>query len=133
MANTTCELKWIKSLLLDLNILHKGPMLLNCNSQTALHIAKKLVFHYRTKYIQVDCHFICNEIVQIVCFYICATARFIYQGFGTTSIPDCTRQDGHSETSCSNGGNDTGVFADSIIVMHINTADILYSQIRTQF
>jgi hypothetical protein len=58
MATTTCELKWIKSLLLDLNILHKCPMLLNCDSQTALHIAKKLVFHHRTKYIQVDCHFI---------------------------------------------------------------------------
>jgi hypothetical protein len=63
MATTTCELKWIKSLLSDLGIRHKGPIRLSCDNQAALHIAKNPVFHERTKHIEVDCHFIRNEIL----------------------------------------------------------------------
>lgn len=64
MATTTCELKWLKSLLSELGIFHKGPMRLHCDNQAALHIAQNPVFHERTKHIEVDCHFIRNEVLQ---------------------------------------------------------------------
>ena len=62
MATTTCELKWLKGLLSTLGVMHSNPMHLYCDSQTALHIAANLVFHERTKHIEVDCHFVRDEI-----------------------------------------------------------------------
>ncbi|KAL6327740.1 hypothetical protein AAG906_024710 [Vitis piasezkii] len=39
MANTTCEILWLLSLLHDLKIAHHGPTVLYCDNQAALHIA----------------------------------------------------------------------------------------------
>nr|KYP36800.1 Copia protein [Cajanus cajan] len=64
MATTTCELKWLKALLSSLGIDHPRPMRLYCDSQAALHIAANQVFHERTKHIEVDCHFIRNELLH---------------------------------------------------------------------
>jgi hypothetical protein len=64
MATITSELKWLKSLLCSLGICHSQPMRISCDSQAALHMAKNPVFHERTKHIEVDCHFIRDEIVK---------------------------------------------------------------------
>lgn len=56
MADTTCELKWLKRLLLHFGIHHPRPMRLFCDSQSAIHIAKNPVFHERTKHVENDCH-----------------------------------------------------------------------------
>ncbi|XP_025638550.1 pentatricopeptide repeat-containing protein At1g34160-like [Arachis hypogaea] len=64
MANTTCELKWLKKLLLSLGISHTQPIPLSCDSQAALHIAKNPVFHERTKNIEVDCHLVRDAVIQ---------------------------------------------------------------------
>ncbi|XP_056697548.1 uncharacterized protein [Spinacia oleracea] len=64
MAVATCELKWLKSLLSSLGVMHSKPMQLFCDSQSTLHIAKNPVFHDRTKHIEVDCHFVRDEILK---------------------------------------------------------------------
>jgi hypothetical protein len=58
MASTASELTWIKYVLTDLNFEIKEPMKIFCDNQSARHIAINLVFHERTKHIEVDCHYI---------------------------------------------------------------------------
>ncbi|KAM1774747.1 hypothetical protein ACFX12_044083 [Malus domestica] len=58
MAAMACELIWLKSLLTDLGCVNKEPMSLFCDNQAAMHIASNLVFHERTKHIEVHGHYI---------------------------------------------------------------------------
>ena len=62
MAHSVCEIMWLHQLLMELDI--KTPVLtkLRCNNQVAIHVASNPVFHERTKYIEIDCHFIREKI-----------------------------------------------------------------------
>lgn len=62
MAAITCELKWLKGLLLSLGVHHPNAIHLFFDSQSTLHLANNHVFHERTEYIEVDCHFIRDAI-----------------------------------------------------------------------
>jgi len=52
------ELVWVDRLLRELDVPSSKPIAVHCDSQSAIHIARNLVFHERTKHIEVDCHFI---------------------------------------------------------------------------
>ena len=56
MALATCELIWLKHLLQELRFGKDEQMKLIFDNQAALHISSNLVFHERTKHIEVDCH-----------------------------------------------------------------------------
>ena len=66
MANVTCVLVWLISLLRDFRIEHKQPTILFCDNEVALHIATNVVFHERTKHIEIDYHLI-REKIQAGC------------------------------------------------------------------
>ena len=66
MATTTSELVWLTRLVHDFGLTLTAPTLLFCDNQVALHIASNPIFHERTKHIELDCHFV-KEQVAVGC------------------------------------------------------------------
>ena len=62
MALATCELMWLKQLLQELKLYESEPMEFICDDQATLHIALNPIFHESTKHIELDCHFIQENI-----------------------------------------------------------------------
>ncbi|PON46257.1 hypothetical protein PanWU01x14_252710 [Parasponia andersonii] len=56
MAAVTCELTWLRYLFKDLQVNFVTPAKLYCDNQATLHTAVNLMFHKRTKHIEMDCH-----------------------------------------------------------------------------
>jgi len=53
-----------KEILSSLGVEHQQPMQLCCDSEATLHIARNPLFHEPTKHIEVDCHFVRDELVK---------------------------------------------------------------------
>ena len=64
MTLATCELIWLKHLLLELRFGKDEQMKLISYNQAALHISSNLVFHERTRHFEVDFHFIREKIAS---------------------------------------------------------------------
>nr|GEW62595.1 cysteine-rich RLK (receptor-like protein kinase) 8 [Tanacetum cinerariifolium] len=62
MALTCCEVTWLVSLLKELGIKDLEPVALYCDNQAALYITANPVFHVRTKHIEVDCHYVRDQL-----------------------------------------------------------------------
>ena len=62
MTQSVCKIMWIRQLLMEVSIETSVPTKLLCDNQTAMHIASNLVFHERTKHIEIDCHFVREKI-----------------------------------------------------------------------
>ena len=62
MALTCCEVTWLVNLFKDLGIKDLELVDLFCDNQAALYIATNHVFHARTKHIEVDCHYVRDQL-----------------------------------------------------------------------
>lgn len=62
MANATCEVTLLLSLLKELSISYPKATLLCCDNQAGLHIAVNPVFHEHNKHIEIDCHIVREKI-----------------------------------------------------------------------
>ena len=64
LAKLVQELIWIKMMLKTLGVVHTQPMLVQCDSKSAIYIATNPVFHERTKHIEIDLHFVRDEVLK---------------------------------------------------------------------
>jgi len=57
MAHTAYEMMWLKNML-ELDFRQPRPMPMFCDNQSTIYIAQNLIFHERTKHIEVDCYLV---------------------------------------------------------------------------
>nr|GEU94285.1 zinc finger, CCHC-type [Tanacetum cinerariifolium] len=62
--NSTCEISWLKGLLLDLQVIVPTPSLVMCDNVSTIALANNPIHHARTKHIEIDCHFVRDKIRQ---------------------------------------------------------------------
>ena len=62
MAATTSESLCLHGLFSSLGVYHPQPTSLFCDNQATLHIAANPVFHERTKHIEIDYHFVREQL-----------------------------------------------------------------------
>ena len=63
LAQDTIEILWLQSLFHELEIKIVGCPILWCDSIGVGSLAFNLVFHFRTKHIKIDVHFICEKVL----------------------------------------------------------------------
>ena len=66
MAVATYEVVWILYLLKDMQVRNDREALLFCDSQAVLYVGSNLVFHERTKHIEIDYHVVSDKVLAKV-------------------------------------------------------------------
>ena len=88
MENVTAEVMWVHKLLDELGITHPKAARLWCDNIGATYLSAHPVFHARTKHIEIDYHFV-REQVAAKCLEIrfISTTDQIADGF-TKPLPE---------------------------------------------
>ncbi|RVW38442.1 Retrovirus-related Pol polyprotein from transposon TNT 1-94 [Vitis vinifera] len=96
-AQGICEGIWLNRLLEELRVPLKHPMVLYCDNQAAISIAKNPVHHDRTKHVEIDRHFIKEKIEEGV-FKVsytptnCQTADILTKALARVNFEDLTEK-----------------------------------------
>lgn len=64
LADTCCELAWLHNLFKTFGFYKFTFVTLYCDSKSSLYIASNLVFHERTKHIDIECHVVREKLLQ---------------------------------------------------------------------
>jgi histone deacetylase 1/2 len=64
VANATAELMWIQALLRELGLFLRRPPSLWCDNIGATYLSVNPVFHARTKHIEIDYHFVREQVAK---------------------------------------------------------------------
>ena len=63
MRRVVAELAWLSRLLHELTVEGITLIPIKCDNQAAIYIAKNPVFHERTKHIELDCHYVRQQLM----------------------------------------------------------------------
>jgi len=92
MAVTCCEVTWLQTLLKELGVKNLTPVSLRCDNQAALFIAANPLFHERTKHIDIDCHYVRDQIKSgVIATSYVHTAQQLADSF-TKALPVAQHQ-----------------------------------------
>ena len=63
LAHITVEILWLQSLLKELK-LHTPILVIWCDNLSVVHLTKNLIFHARTKHVELDIHFVHEQVIS---------------------------------------------------------------------
>lgn len=82
LANAAAEIIWVRKLLTELGILHPNAARLWCDNLGATYMTANPVFHARTKHIEVDYHFVREQVAQkLLDIYFVSSQDQVADGF----------------------------------------------------
>jgi hypothetical protein len=64
LANATTEMMWVQKLLTELGVPHPTTSHLWCDNLGAKYMSANPIFHDRTKHIEIDFHFVREQVAQ---------------------------------------------------------------------
>ncbi|GKE38987.1 gag/pol polyprotein, partial [Tanacetum coccineum] len=64
LANTVAELTWLQALLNKLGIRSSSTPILWCDNLGSTYLSANLIFHARTKHVEIDYHFVREKVAQ---------------------------------------------------------------------
>ncbi|GJS29980.1 homogeneously-staining region, partial [Tanacetum coccineum] len=118
LADCSCEITWLISLLKDLKVFVPTPVRILYDNISTIALASNPVQHARTKHIELDCHFIRDKIkggqIQISCVPTKSQAAHIFtKALTTYPYKQCLSKlgmcDPYTLTACGGGGGDNGI------------------------
>lgn len=62
MASLAAELTWLQQIFKDLQVSLHSSTVMYCDNKSAIHIANNPTFHERTKHIEIDCHYVREQV-----------------------------------------------------------------------
>ena len=69
LADTTSELLALRWLLEDMGVTRSSPTVIHYDNRSAIQIAHNVVFHERTKHIEIDCHLVRHHLLASCVFF----------------------------------------------------------------
>jgi len=77
---------WIQHVFIELGLVHNALTELRCDNHNAIQLAYNLVYHFKTKHIDLDTHYIQDLVVNgVICLEYCPTEQQVVDIF-TKSI-----------------------------------------------
>ena len=64
MASASSEVVWVVRLLEELGLTSLKHVTLHCDNMSTLHIAQNPIYHECTKYLEIDCHFTREKVME---------------------------------------------------------------------
>ncbi|CAN6447769.1 unnamed protein product [Victoria cruziana] len=87
MATTAIELVWLKSLFKDMGVSPIDNVKMICDNKSTIYIVSNHTFHERTKHIEMDCHYVREEVLMKNLELAYVSSEFQLGDFFTKSLP----------------------------------------------
>ena len=87
MAHGICEGMWLRRLLNELDFTTLETISMHCDNQAAIRIAKNSIHHDRTKYVEIDRHFIKEKIEEKIVDLLYTSTKHQIADILTKALP----------------------------------------------